>query len=89
MINSLIAPQHSRLSVLDAMLTLERLYSLFRFSPVEKRYLIVFLGPPLYRAVGLGKTVKQDIVSLNSTRKKNKREQPNGYSLLFGSPCWA
>ena len=22
-------------------------------------------------------------------RKKNKREQPFGYSLLFGSPCWA
>ena len=36
--------KYSRLSVLDAMLTLVRLYSLFSQSPVEKQYLIVFLG---------------------------------------------
>ena len=46
MINSLIAPQHSRLTHFDALLTLNASYSLFRLSPVEKQYLIVFLGPP-------------------------------------------
>ena len=69
MINSLIAPQHSRLTHLDALLTLDSSYSLFRLSPIEKRYLIVFLGPPLYRAVVIDMTVKQNIVGLSSTRK--------------------
>ena len=36
--------KYSRLSSLDALLTLGRLYSLFSQSPVEKQYLIVFLG---------------------------------------------
>ena len=72
MINSLIAPQHSRLTHFDALLTLNASYSLFRLSPVEKQYLIVFLGPSLYRAVGIGTTVKQNIIGLSLTRKKTK-----------------
>ena len=36
--------KYSRLSVLDALLTLNASYSLFSQSPVEKQYLIVFLG---------------------------------------------
>ena len=89
MINSHPAPQHSRPAHLDAMLTLNEPDSLFRLSPIEKQHLVVFLGPSLYRAVGIAMTVKQNIVGLSRSERKNKREQPFGYSLLFGSPCWA
>ena len=84
MINSLIAPQHSRLTHFDALLTLNASYSLFRLSPVEKQYLIVFLGPSLYRAVGIGTTVKQNIIGLSQAKKITK-SRPQMRSAF----CWA
>ena len=72
MINSLIAPQHSRLTHFDALLTLNASYSLFRLSPAAKQHSVVLLGPSLYRAVGIGTTVKQNIIGLSLTRKKTK-----------------
>ena len=38
----------------------------------QKGYSILFLGPSLYRAVGIGTTVKQNIIGLSLTRKKTK-----------------
>ena len=85
MINSLIAPQHSRLTHFDALLTLNASYSLFRLSPVEKGYSILFLGPSLYRAVGIGTIVKQNIIGLSLTRKKTKASNQMVTRFCLGS----
>ena len=77
--------KYSRLCVLDAMLTLGRLYSLFSQSPVEKGYSILFLGrlPTSLSSIGENMDISYSVVGLSQTKRASKKSRSN--DLLF---CW-
>ena len=68
--------KYSRLSALDASLTLGRLYSLFSQSPVEKQHSVVFLGRLPTSTLGrYGRmNVDREVVDRRSTMGANKKD---------------
>ena len=84
--------KYSRLSILDAPLTLGRLYSLFSQSPVAKQHSVVLLGR-LPTSLSSGKkervNVSYNIVDRRSTKGANEKARGDCLGLFVGSPNWA
>ena len=92
MINShAYSRKYSRLSLLDASLTLVELYSLFSQPPVEKGYSILFLGrlPTSRKLCFVNTWLLITVLLIEDQQGSPKKRAPRLRCSFFGSPCWA
>ena len=83
--------KYSRLSLLDASLTLGEINSLFSLPPVAKQHLGVLLGRlPTSRSSGKKERMDIDREVIDRTQTKEPTKKAGRLTCFFvGSPCWA